>query len=138
MNLILSVDTNHYKIIVANDYIKQEHEKQLENQLKKVYKNHKVITFIIVIRSAYLKDENNKEIDLSEFAQNILDEIYDREIVDKNVPIIVSVISIERKIMSMKTHGTVSHTITQQDCCNILVLQIIIFLMVNIPMVQLN
>ena len=120
INLILSDNTKQYKIIDPNDYIKQEHEKLLENQLKKVYKNHKVITFIIVIRSAYLKDEDNKEMDLSEFTQNILDEIYDKEIVDKNDPIIVSVISIEGKTMSMKTHGTVSHTITQQDCYNIL------------------
>ena len=120
INLILSCQTKQYKIIDPNDYIKQEHERQLEKQLKTVYKNHKVITIIVVIRSAYLKDENNKEIDLSEYTQSILDEIYERGIVEKKDPVIISVISIEEKIMSMKTQGTVSHTITQQDCYNIL------------------
>ena len=41
ISLILSSKTKQYKIIDPNDYIKQEHEKQLEKQLKAVYKKIK-------------------------------------------------------------------------------------------------
>ena len=120
IDLIKSTKTKGYKIIDPNDYIKKDDEKKLEKQLKEVYKNHKVITFIVVIHSAYLKDENGKEIDLSNFVQNLLDEIYLHKIVGKKASSIVAVFSIEGKVMSMKTYGTVSYTINQQDCYNIL------------------
>ena len=64
ISLILKSNNEEYEIIDPDDYIKKEHENQLEKQLKNVYKNHKIKSFIIVIRSAFLKDENNKEIDL--------------------------------------------------------------------------
>ena len=118
--LIEEKNTKGYKIIDPNDYIKKDHEKKLEKQLKEIYKNHKVETFIIIISGANLKDENNKEIDLADYTESILEEIYAKKIVGPKVPIIVSVTSINGKVMSMKTHGSVSYTITQQDCYNIL------------------
>ena len=120
INLIKSIDTKGYRIIDPNNYIKRDDEKELETQLKEVYKKHKVFSFIIVIHSAYLKDENNNDIDLSKYAEILLDEIYNQKIIDKKISSIISIISIEGKIMSMKTHGSVSTTISQQDCFNIL------------------
>ena len=120
IELIKESNTKGYKIIDPDDYIKKDHEKKLEKQLKEIYKNHKVETFIIIISGAYLKDENNKEIDLANYTQSILEEIYSNKIVGRKVPLIVSVTSIEGKVMSMKTHGSVSYTITQKDCYNIL------------------
>ena len=120
IELIKEKDTKGYKIIDPNDYIKKEDEIKLEKQLKEIYKGHKVITFIIVVCSAYLKDKNGKEIDLSNYAEFLLNEIYSQKIVEKKASSIVAVFSIEGKVMSMKVQGNVSYTITQQDCYNIL------------------
>ena len=120
INLIKLSNTKGYRIIDPDNYIKGDDEKELEKQLKEVYKKHKVFSFIVVIRSAYLKDKHDNEIDLSKYAEILLDEIYNQKIVDEKIPYIISVISIEGKVMSMKTHGSVSSTITQQDCFNIL------------------
>ena len=75
IDLIKEINTKGYKIIDPDDYIKREEEAKLEKQLKKVYKGHKVITFIIIIRNAYLKEENGEEIDLSNYAESLLNEI---------------------------------------------------------------
>ena len=120
IKLIKSSNLKGYRIIDPNNYIKEDDEKELEKQLKEVYKNHKLYSFIVIINSAYLKDDKNNEIDLSQYAELLLDEIYNQKIINKKTPSIISVISIEGKIMSMKTHGSVSATITQQDCYNIL------------------
>ena len=120
IDLIKEINTKGYKIIDPDDYIKREEEAKLEKQLKKVYKGHKVITFIIIIRNAYLKEENGEEIDLSNYAESLLNEIYSHKIVDKKASSIVIIFSIEGKVMSMKVHGSVSHIISQQDCYNIL------------------
>ena len=120
INLIKSSNTKGYRIIDPNNYIKGNDEKIFEKQLKEIYKKHKVFSFIVVIHSAYLRDEKNHEIDLSKYAEILLDEIYNQKIIDEKIPCIISVISIEGKVMSMKTHGSVSSTITQQDCLNIL------------------
>ena len=120
IKLIKSSNIKGYRIIDPNNYIKEDDEKELEKQLKEVFKNHKLYSFIVIIRSAYLKDDKNNEIDLSQYAELLLDEIYNQKIISKKTPSIISVISIEGKIMSMKTHGSVSATITQQDCYNIL------------------
>ena len=120
IELIKFSDTVGYKIIDPDDFIKKSDQKKLVKQLKEVYKDHKVNTFIVVIRNAYLKDKNGEEIDLSNFTQLLIDEIYDRKIINKKSSAIVAVFSIEGKTMSMKTKGGVSQTITQQDCFNIL------------------
>ena len=120
ISLIKSCKTKGYKIIDPNDYIKKDDEMILEKQLKDVYKNHKVVSFIIVFQNAYLKDQNNNDIDISNYTQTIVDEIYSQSIVGKNTPIIVAVISIHGKIMTMKAHGSISYTISEQDCINIL------------------
>ena len=120
IDLIKQINTKGYKIIDPDDYIKGEDEVKLEKQLKKIYKGHKIISFIIVIRSAYLKEENGEEIDLSNYVESLLEEIYSHKIVGKNTSSIVIIFSIEGKVMSMKVHGSVSHTISQQDCYNIL------------------
>ena len=65
-----------YKIIDPDDFIKKNDQKKLVKQLKEVYKDHKVNTFIVVIRNAYLKDDKGQDIDLSNFTQMIINEMY--------------------------------------------------------------
>ena len=120
VNLIKECKTKNYKIIDPDDYIKKDDEIKLEKQLKEIYKNHKVVLIIVVARKIYLKGKNENKIDISNFTQIVVDEVYDKKIIKKSIPIVVAIISIEGKIMTMKTEGTVSYTITQQDCYNIL------------------
>jgi hypothetical protein len=120
INLIEECKTKNYKIIDPDDYVKKDDEIKLEKQLKQIYKEHKVVPIIVIVRKIYLKDENQHRIDISNFTQIVVDEIYKRKIVKKDIPVIVAVISIEGKIMTMKTQGKVSYTINQQDCYNIL------------------
>ena len=120
ISLIKSSNQKGYKIIDPDDYIKYEDEKLLSKTLKDIYEKHKLVTFIIVFHHAYLKDEDNNDIDLSYYTKLLTEEIYEQKIVGKKDPIIIAIISIDGKIMSMKTEGTVSRIITQQDCFNIL------------------
>ena len=120
ISLIKECRTKNYKIIDPDDYIKKDDEIKLEKQLKEIYKNHKVVPIIVVVKKIYLKDNNNQKIDISNFTQIVVDEVYNKKIIKKTIPIVVAIISIEGKIMTMKAQGTVSYTITQQDCYNIL------------------
>ena len=120
ISLIKECRTKNYKIIDPDDYIKKDDEIKLEKQLKEIYKNHKVVPIIVVVKKVYLKDNKDKKIDISNFTQIVVDEVYDQKIIKKAIPIVVAIISIEGKIMTMKAQGTVSYTITQQDCYNIL------------------
>ena len=120
VNFIKECKTKNYKIIDPDDYIKKDDEIKLEKQLKEIYKNHKVVLIIVVVRKIYLKGKNENKIDISNFTQIVVDEVYDKKIIKKSIPIVAAIISIEGKIMTMKTEGTVSYTITQQDCYNIL------------------
>ena len=120
VDLIEECKTKNYKIIDPDDYVKKEDEIKLEKQLKKIYNDHKVVPIIVIVRQIYLKDKNEKKINISNFTQIITNELYEQKIIKKSVPCVVVVIAIEGKIMTMKTEGTVSYTITQQDCYNIL------------------
>jgi hypothetical protein len=120
ISLIKDCKTKNYKIIDPDDNIKPEDEVNLEKQLKEIYKGHNVVPIIIVVDNLNLKDENDKTLDITNYTQIIIDEVYKQKIVKKEVPCIVAVISIKGKIMTMKAEGSVSYTITQQDCYNIL------------------
>ena len=120
INLIEVCKTKNYKIIDPDDYIKKDDEINLEKQLKEIYKNHHVISIIVVAGSFDFKNGNEKNLDITNYTQIIIDEIYEKKIVNKGSSIIVAVISIEDKIMTMKAEGPVSYTITQQDCFSIL------------------
>ena len=120
ISLIKSNKNQGYKIIDPNNYINYEDEKVLSETLEDIYKKYKIVSFIIVFHSPYLKDDNNADIDLLNYTNSLKEEIYAQKIVGKKVPIIVAVISIEEKIMSMSTEGNVSKVITEQDCYNIL------------------
>ena len=120
INLIIECKTKNYKIIDPDDYIKKDDEINLEKQLREIYKGHNVVPIVVVVRDIDLKDNNGKQLDISNFTQIIVDEAYEKKIVKKGVPLIVALISIEGKIMTMKAEGSVSYTITQQDCYNIL------------------
>ena len=120
ITLIKECKTKNYKIIDPDDNIKAEDELNLEKQLKEIYKGHNVVPIIIVVDNLNLKDENDKNLDITNYTQIIIDEVYKQKIVKKEVPCIVAVISIKGKIMTMKAEGSVSYTITQQDCYNIL------------------
>jgi len=120
INLIEVCKTKNYKIIDPDDYIKKDDEISLEKQLKEVYKGHNVVPIIVIARSLYLKDKEGKQLDIANYTQIIIDEVYQKKIVKKGVPVVIAMISIEGKIMTMKAEGSVSYTITQQDCYNIL------------------
>ena len=120
ISLLKSNKNQGYKIIDPNNYINYEDEKVLSETLEDIYKKYKIVSFIIVFHSPYLKDDNNADIDLLNYTNSLKEEIYAQKIVEKKVPIIVAVISIEEKIMSMGTEGNVSKVITEQDCYNIL------------------
>ena len=120
INLIEICKTKNYKIIDPDDYIKKDDEISLEKQLKEVYKGHNVVPIIVIARSLYLKDKEGQNLDISNYTQIIIDEIYHKKIVKKEVPVVIAMISIEGKIMTMKAEGSVSFTITQQDCYSIL------------------
>ena len=120
INLIEICKTKNYKIIDPDDYIKKDDEISLEKQLKEVYKGHNVVPIIVIARSLYLKDKDGKNLDIANYTQIIIDEIYQKKIVKKEVPVVIAMISIEGKIMTMKAEGSVSYTITQQDCYSIL------------------
>ena len=120
INLIEVCKTKKYKIIDPDDYIKKDDEINLEKQLKEIYKNHHVISIIVVAGSIDFKNGNEKNLDITNYTQIIIDEIYEKKIVNKGSSVIVAVISIEDKIMTMKAEGPVSYTITQQDCFSIL------------------
>ena len=120
INLIIECKTKNYKIIDPDDYIKKDDEINLEKQLREIYKGHNVVPIVVVVRDIDLKDNNGKQLDISNFTQIIVDEAYEKKIVKKGVPLIVALISIEGKIMTMKAEGSVFYTITQQDCYNIL------------------
>ena len=120
VKLIEKCKTKNYKIIDPEDYVKKDDEIKLEKQLKEIYNDHKVVPIFVIVRQIYLKDKNEKKIDISNYTQIITDELYERKIVKKNIPCVVVVVAIEGKIMTMKTEGSVSYTITQQDCYNIL------------------
>ena len=120
INLIEVCKTKNYKIIDPDDYIKKDDEISLEKQLKEVYKGHNVVPIIVIARSLYLKDKDGKNLDIANYTQIIIDEVYQKKIVKKGVPVVIAMISIEGKIMTMKAEGSVSYTITQQDCYSIL------------------
>ena len=120
INLIKESKTKNYKIIDPDNNIKPEDEANLEKQLKEIYKGHNVVPIIVVADNLNLKDGKNNTLDITNYTQIIIDEVYNQKIIKKEVPCIVAVISIKGKIMTMKAEGTVSYTISQQDCYNIL------------------
>ena len=113
-------NTKGYKIIDPNNYIKKDDEKILSETLEDIYKKHKVASFIMVFNNPYLKDKNNNDIDMAGYIELLKGEIYAKKIVEKNQSLLVVVISIGGKLMSMKTEGSVSQIISEQDCYNIL------------------
>ena len=119
ISLIKKCETIGYKIIDPDDYIKKDDEQNLEKHLREIYRDHKIVTFIIIFHGAYLKDEKNNIIDYTNYTQIIENEIYAQNIVNKKVPIIISVTSIDEKEMNMKTRGSVSNIISEQDCLTI-------------------
>ena len=120
VSLISECKTKNYKIIDPDDYLKKEDEEALEKQLKEIYAGHNVVTIIVVVRNLDLTDNNQKKIDISNYTEIVLDEIYSKKIVKKESSIVLALVSIEGKIMTMKASGQVGYTITQQDCYNIL------------------
>ena len=120
VSLISECKTKNYKIIDPDDYLRKEDEEALEKQLKEIYAGHNVVTIIVVVRNLDLTDNNQKKIDISNYTEIVLDEIYSKKIVKKESSIVLALVSIEGKIMTMKAYGQVGYTITQQDCYNIL------------------
>ena len=120
VTFITESKTKHYKIIDPDEYLKKEDLIALEKQLKEIYTSHNIITIIVLARNIDLTDKNGKKIDISNYTEIIFEEIHKKKLVREDASVILAVVSIEGKIMTMKAKGTVSFTITQQDCYNIL------------------
>ena len=120
ISLIKSCKTKEYKIIDPKNYILDEDQKKLEKELKDIYTKHKVISFFIMLDYIYLTDNNGNNIEISNYTNLLIEELYYQNLVDIETPIVVAVISIKDKKMTMKVEGRVSHIVTEQDCYNIL------------------
>ena len=112
--------TKNYKIIDPDEYLKKDDIIALEKQLKEIYNAHNVITIIVIARNIDLTNKKGEKVDISNYTEIIFDEIYEKKIVKKDASVVLAIVSIEGKIMTMRAKGTVSFTITQQDCYNIL------------------
>ena len=120
IQLIKSCKTKEYKIIDPKNYITEEDQKKLEKELKDIYDKHKVVSFFIMLDYIDLKDNKGNSIEISNYTNLIIEELYYQNIVGIDTPIVVAVISIKDKKMTMRVEGRVSHTVTEQDCYNIL------------------
>ena len=120
ISLITESKTKNYKIIDPDEYLKKEDIIALEKQLKEIYTAHNVMTIIVIARNIDLTNKKGEKIDISNYTEIIFDEIYEKNLVKKDASIVLAIVSIEGKIMTMRARGTVSLTITQQDCYNIL------------------
>ena len=120
ISLITESKTKNYKIIDPDEYLKKEDIIALEKQLKEIYSAHNVMTIIVIARNIDLTNKKGEKIDISNYTEIIFDEIYEKNLVKKDSSIVLAIVSIEGKIMTMRARGTVSLTITQQDCYNIL------------------
>ena len=112
--------TKNYKIIDPDEYLKKEDMIELEKQFKEIYNSHNVIPILVIARNIDLTDKSGKKIDISNYTEIVYDEIVEKKIVKNESSLILTIVSIEGKIMTMKALGKVSLTITQQDCYNIL------------------
>ena len=120
ISLIKSSKTKEYKIIDPKNYILDDDQKKLENELKDIYTKHKVVSFIIMLDYIDLNDNKGNNMEISTYIDLLIEELYYQGIINMDTPIIVAVISIKDKKMTMKVEGKISHVVTEQDCYNIL------------------
>ena len=120
ISLIKSSKTKEYKIIDPKNYILDDDQKKLENELKDIYTKHKVVSFIILLDYIDLNDNKGNNMEISTYIDLLIEELYYQGIINIDTPIIVAVISIKDKKMTMKVEGKISHVVTEQDCYNIL------------------
>ena len=120
ISLIKTCKTKEYKIIDPKNYILEEDQKKLEKELKEIYNKHKVVSFIIMLNYIDFKDNQGNVMEISNFTNSLIEELYINDIINIDTPIIVAVISIKDKKMTMKVQGKISHIVTEQDCYNIL------------------
>ena len=120
VSFISECKTKHYKIIDPDEYLKKEDLIELEKQFKEIYNSHNVLPIMVIARNLDLTDKSGKKIDISNFTEIVYDELLNKGLIKNESSVILTVVSIEGKIMTMKVRGAVSFTITQQDCYNIL------------------
>ena len=120
ISLIKSSKTKEYKIIDPKNYILDDDQKKLENELKDIYTKHKVVSFIIMLDYIDLNDNKGNNMEISTYIDLLIEELYYQGIINIDTPIIVAVISIKDKKMTMKVEGKISQVVTEQDCYNIL------------------
>jgi hypothetical protein len=120
ISLIKSSKTKEYKIIDPKNYILDDDQKKLENELKDIYTKHKVVSFIILLDYIDLNDNKGNNMEISTYIDLLIEELYYQGIINMDTPIIVAVISIKDKKMTMKVEGKISQVVTEQDCYNIL------------------
>ena len=120
ISLIKSCKTKEYKIIDPINYITDEDETKIENELKDIYNKHKVVSFFIMLDYIDLKNDKGNNIEISNYTNLLIEEFYYQNIIAIDASIVIAVISIKDKKMTMRVEGRVSHIVTEQDCYNIL------------------
>ena len=120
VTFISECKTKQYKIIDPDEYLKKEDLIEIEKQFKEIYTSHNVLPILVIARNIDLTDKSGEKIDISNYTEIVYDEIVEKKIVKNETSVILTIVSIEGKIMTMKALGKVSMTITQQDCYNIL------------------
>ena len=120
VSLIKACKTKEYKIIDPKNYILDSDQAELEKELKDIYKKHKVVSLIIMLDYLDFKDSKGNTLEISNYTNLLIEELYVQDIISIETPIIVAVISIKDKKMTMKVEGKISKIITEQDCFNIL------------------
>ena len=120
VSLIRSCKTKEYKLIDPKDYILDKDQAELEKELKDIYKKHKVVSLVIMLDYIDLRDNYGNTLEISNYTNLLIEELYVQNIISIETPIIVAVISIKDKKMTMKVEGRISQIITEQDCYNIL------------------
>ena len=82
ISLIKSCKTKEYKIIDPKNYILDEDQKKLEKELKDIYTKHKVVSFFIMLDYIYLTDNNGNNIEISNYTNLLIEELYYQNLVD--------------------------------------------------------
>ena len=122
VQLIKNSKIQKYGLIDPDDYIKQDEEIILEKEIKDIYTNHKVHTFIIFVKNIYpnSSDNDKKNVNITKFTEEVVNEIVKQKIIPEKNNLLVAVISADDQVMTMRTYGKVSYTITEEDCYTIL------------------
>ena len=121
VQMIKNSKNQKYGLLDPDDFIKQDEEIILQKELKDIYNTYKVHTYIIFLKRIFPNTSNEKKnVNITKFTEEIVNEIIKQKIIPEKNNILVAVISADDQVMTMRTYGKVSYTINEQDCFTIL------------------